>query len=239
MPRPAPALARATLVAAALLAAAPAAAQRAPAAAPRTTSSRTTSPRVTPPAASAAVPLPPPPVGTALLPAAPPRALRVGGLVGLSTPSGNGGDPSILLQLDAAIPWRTTAAGVALSWALPVRTVFLQSDDAIGLKSGGMSVEATPALRASVPLRAGSTLAFRTDVGVGAVARWTWAETDVTFVGRRTDTDQTVTGIVRVGFALDWAMKPGVVLAFEPLSFGYDLEGNADWNLAAGLSVRL
>ncbi|HET8541703.1 MAG TPA: hypothetical protein VFL83_17625 [Anaeromyxobacter sp.] len=242
---PAKALARAALAAAALLAAVPAgAAQRGatstPRAAPAATSPRTPPAAAPAPAAPArapaSVPLPPPPE-TAAAASAPRRDLRIGALLGLSTPGGNGGDASLLLQVDAALAWRRTPGGVALAWALPVRTVFLQSDEVSGLESGGFSVEVTPTLRASVPVR--PTLALRTEAGLGFVARWTWAEADITYVGRATETDQAFTALARVGFALDWALRPGVTLAFEPLSFGYDLDGNADWNFAAGLGFRL
>ncbi len=90
-----------------------------------------------------------------------------------------------------------------------------------------------------MPLRAGSPLSLRADVGIGVVARWISTEVDVTFVGRQTTTDQSFTGVARAGIALDWALRPGVVLAIEPLSLGFDLDGNADWNFAAGLGFRL
>jgi hypothetical protein len=106
-----------------------------------------------------------------------------------------------------------------------------------GLDSGGYALELTPSLRASVPLR--PKLAFRGEAGVGAVYRWTWAEVDQTYVGRRTVTGSETTALVRLGLGLDWAVRPNVALILEPLSFGFDLEGNADWTLAAGATIRL
>jgi hypothetical protein len=240
---PAKALARASIVLAAVAAAS--SASPASAAAPRASpSARAPAPAATtPPAAAAApraadVPLPPPPAGTSLVAQSSDRDLRVTGLLGLATPSGNGGDASLMLAVDVARPWRTTPGGVALSWALPVRTILLQSDSTEGVKSGGVAFEVTPTLRASIPLGA-SKVRFRTDAGAGLASRFTWVETDVTFVGRRTETSSDLTGLVRVGLALDWAARPGLIVAFEPLSFGFDLDGNADWIFAAGASFRL
>lgn len=228
--RPATLLARASVVAAALLAASPAAAQRAPAARPKPAA---------PAPSSVAVPVPPPPAGTSLVAQGPERRrFQVAGLLGLASPRGNGGDGSLMMAVDASLPWRTTPGGLALGVALPVRLILLSSGDAAGVESGGVALEATPGLRASIPLGR-SRFSFRTDAGVGVVARSTWVEADVTFVGRRTQTSDDVTGIARIGFSLDYALRPGVSIAIEPLSFGFDLDGNADWIFAAGASFRL
>jgi hypothetical protein len=142
-----------------------------------------------------------------------------------------------MLQADIAIPWRTTASGIALAWALPLRTTFPSSDRA-GLKAGGTAVELTPTCRASIPLGR-SSLSFRSEAGLGVVARWTWAQVDTQFMGRRTENGQSTTALVRMGFALDWAVRPRLSIAVEPLSFGFDLRGNADWIFAAGATYRL
>ena len=42
-----------------------------------------------------------------------------------------------------------------------------------------------------------------------------------------------------MGLALDWAVRPRLSIAIEPLSFGFDLRGNADWIFAAGATYRL
>jgi hypothetical protein len=247
------ALARATIVLAALGAAAPAAAQRPSATSTRTTApstgstrsgAATAAPARTPSAVSvpgtraAPVPLPPPPAGTALSPRQDGRRFEMSALLGLASPRGNGGDASLALTGVAALPWRTTSSGIALSWALPVRTILLAADEVAGVESGGLALEATPGVRASIPLGR-SKASFRTDAGIGVAARWTWVETEVTYVGRRTETSNDVTGVVRLGFSLDYALRPGVQLAVEPLSFGFDLDGNADWIFAAGATFRL
>jgi hypothetical protein len=233
------ALARATPLLVFLAAAPSAHAQRSTASPPRAATPAAAPARPAAPAAArAAVPLPPPPPGTTPVARPAPSPVTVGALVGIASPRGNGGDASLLLQADASVPWRTTPAGIALAWALPVRTILLSAEGAAGVESGGVALEVTPTLRASLPLR-GSRVSLRTDAGVGLAARFTWAETDVTFVGRRTERSTDLTGVARVGFALDWALRPNLAIAFEPLSFGFDLDGNADWLFAAGATFRL
>ena len=188
------------------------------------------------PPSSIAVPLPPPPPGTSL--SRPARTILVAGKAGIASPLGNGGDGSPMIEVEAAIPWRTTASGIALGWALPLRTTFLSTTKRFGLESGGVALELTPTARASVPLGR-SSVSFRTEAGLGIVNRWTSQQVDTQFLGRRTDTGQSMTGIVRMGFALDWAVRPRLSVALEPLSFGFDFRGNADWIFAGGLTYRL
>jgi hypothetical protein len=185
----------------------------------------------------AAVPLPPPPAGTSLVQPAS-RPFLVGASVGRDNPLGNGGDGATVLAAEVSTPWRTTAGGVTLGWALELRSFLPSKTVSSGLGSGATGLEATPTLRASVPLGR-STVALRTQLGVGAVARWTWAQVDTRFVGRRTVTGSEATGLVRAGLALDWRVRPSLTVAIEPLSLGFDLRGNADWIFAAGATYRL
>ena len=143
-----------------------------------------------------------------------------------------------MLEADVALPWRTTASGVALAWALELRTFLPSKTDAGGLSYGATGLELTPTLRASVPLGR-SRAALRTQLGVGAVARWTWAKVDTRFVGRQTVAGKEGTALLRAGVALDWAVRPRLSLALEPVSIGFDLRGNADWIFAAGATYRL
>lgn len=184
---------------------------------------------------SAAVPLPPAPAGTALAP----RGLRpwfAGARAGIASPRGNGGDSGFALVLEGATPWKTTASGLDLAWVVPLRTIVLSSERA-GLKSGGVAFELSPALRTSVALS--RTISFRTDVGAGVVSRLGWTQVDVTFVGRKTETSNKTTGLARIGAGFDWAVKPNLAIAIEPLSLGYDFDGNADWIFAAGATYRM
>ncbi len=183
-----------------------------------------------------AVPLPPPPPGTTL--SRPSRTILVAGMAGIASPLGNGGDGAPMLEVEAAIPWRTTASGIALAWALPLRTMLPSKTERDGLEFGSSGLELTPTLRASLPLGR-SNVSFRTEAGLGVVSRWTWAQVDTQFLGRRTETGQSTTGLVRMGFALDWAVRPKLSIAIEPLSFGFDFKGNADWILAGGATYRL
>jgi hypothetical protein len=187
------------------------------------------------PPGATAVPLPPPPPGTGL--ARPARNVLVAGKAGFSSPLGNGGDAAPMLQVEAAVPWRTARSGISLSLALPLRAVLGSEGDRSGLEFGATSLELTPTVRASLPLK--RNLAFRTEAGLGVVSRWSWAQADVTFLGRRTETSQDTTALVRMGFALDWAVRPRLSVAIEPLSYGFDFEGNADWIFAAGATYRL
>jgi hypothetical protein len=179
-------------------------------------------------------PLSPAPAGGL---ARPSRTVHVAGKAGLASPLGNGGDAAPMLQAEAAIPWRTSRSGVALSLALPLRAVLGSEGERSGLEFGATSLELTPAVRASIPLR--RTLAFRTEAGLGVVSRWGWTQADVTFLGRRTETSHDTTGLLRLGFALDWQVRPRLSVAVEPLSFGFDFDGNADWIFAAGATYRL
>jgi hypothetical protein len=187
--------------------------------------------------AAPAIPLPPAPPGTTLSPP-PSRAFLVGARAGFASPLGNGGDAAPMLQAEVSVPWRTTASGIALALALPMRSVLGAKAERQGLESGATSLELTPTARASMPLGR-SRVSLRTEAGLGVVSRWTWAQVDTTFLGRRTETDQETTGLVRIGIALDWAIRPSLSLAIEPLSFGYDFAGNADWIFAAGATYRL
>ncbi len=188
-------------------------------------------------APGASVPLPPPPRGTALSrPAA--LQLSTAGKLGYGSALGNDGNGSLVLEAEVSAPWRTTAGGVALGWAVELRSFLPSKSDRYGLESGATGVEITPALRASVPLGA-SRVALRTQLGLGAVARWTWAQVDQRFVGRKTVTGSEATGLLRAGVALDWAVRPRISLAIEPLSLGFDLRGNANWIFAAGATYRL
>jgi hypothetical protein len=189
-------------------------------------------------ATPAQVPLPPPPAGTVLTRPASPRTLFVGGKAGIASPLGNGGEGSPVLQVEVATPWRTTPSGVSLGWALVLRTSLPSTTSRFGMESGATGLDLTPTARASMPLGR-SRWSFRTEAGLGVVSRWTWAEVDTRFLGRRTETGQETTGIVRMGLALDWAVRPGLALAVEPLSYGFDLRGNAEWIFAAGASYRL
>ncbi len=185
---------------------------------------------------STAVPLPPPPPGTTL--SRPARTILVAGKAGMATPLGNGGDGAAVLQLEAAVPWRTTPSGISLSWALPLRMTLPSKTTRTGLEFGSTGVELTPTLRASVPLGR-SSVSFRTDTGLGIVSRWTWMQVDTQFLGRRTETGSGTSALVRMGFAIDWAVRPQLSIAIEPLSFGFDFDGNADWIFAAGATYRL
>jgi hypothetical protein len=187
-------------------------------------------------AAPVAVPLPPPPPGTSLSQTG--RTVWAGGKAGFASPLGNGGDAAPVLQVEASTPWRTTRSGLALSLALPMRTFLPSEAEHSGLKSGATGIELTPTLRASMPLGRTRT-SLRTEAGLGVVSRWTWAQVDVRYVGRQTETGRTTTAVARVALALDWAVRPRLSIAFEPLSFGFDFEGNADWILAAGATYRL
>ncbi len=187
----------------------------------------------------APAPLPPPSPGMSVISAPTPNTgFRVAGLVGLASPQGNGGDGSLMVQAEASQALRTTGAGVTLSWALPFRGVVLSGAKAAGLEAGGYALEATPTARASMPLGR-SKLSLRADAGLGVVARWTWTQVDVTYIGRVTETSQDTTGILRLGVALEYALRPDVALVCEPLTFGWDFDGNADWIFAGGVSYRL
>lgn len=188
-------------------------------------------------AAPSSVPLPPAPAGTALV-RPPGRTFLAGARVGLDTRLGNGGDGAAVFEVDVVTPWRTTASGVALAWALELRSFLPSKTDAEGLGFGSTGLELTPTLRASVPIGA-SRVALRTQLGLGAVTRWTWKQVDTRFVGRETVTGSETTGLVRAGLALDWTVRPRLTVALEPLSLGFDLRGNADWILAAGATYRL
>jgi hypothetical protein len=188
------------------------------------------------PPGAAAVPLPPPPPGTSLTRSG--RTILVAGKAGFSSPLGNGGDSSGMLEVEASTPWRTLPSGIALSFALPLRTTLPSETDRAGLKFGATALELTPTLRASMPLGR-SSLSFRTEAGLGVVGRWTWAQVDTRFVGRRTETGQSTSALVRMGLALDWAVRPQLSIAIEPLSYGFDFDGNADWIFAAGATWRL
>lgn len=191
------------------------------------------------PTGASAVPLPPAPSGTALVSRPKSwRDTRVGALAGMASPQGNGGDASLMLQGEVSVPWRSLPSGLAVGFAVPVRTILLSSEKIAGLESGGLALEVAPCARISFPLR-GTKLSARADVGIGAVARWTWTQVDVTYLGRTTTTDRSTTGVVRFGLALDYRLLPNVSIAFEPISMGYDLDGNADWIFAAGASFRL
>jgi hypothetical protein len=188
----------------------------------------------------ASVPLPPPPAGTALSrPSTSARQLSAAGKIGYFSPLGNGGDGAAVLEVEVSAPWRTTAAGVSLGWALELRSFLPSKADRNGVRSGATGLEVTPALRASVPLGASRAAALRTQLGVGAVARWTWNEVDQRFVGRKTVTGSEATALLRAGVAIDWAVRPNLSLAIEPVSLGFDLRGNADWIFAAGATYRL
>ena len=184
---------------------------------------------------STAVPLPPAPPGMELRPA---RTILVAGKAGMATPLGNGGEGSAMLQLEAAVPWRKTPSGISLSWALPLRVMLPSKTERAGLQFGSTGIELTPTLRASLPLGR-SNVSFRTDTGLGIVSRWTWTQVDTQFIGRRTETGSGTSALVRMGFALDWAVRPQLSIAIEPLSFGFDFDGNADWIFAAGATYRL
>ena len=106
------------------------------------------------------------------------------------------------------------------------------------MRSGASGLEVTPTVRASIPVGR-SSFAFRTQLGIGAVARATWAQVDTRFVGRQTVTGSEGTALVRAGLALDWAVRPRLSIAIEPLSLGFDLRGNADWIFGAGAAYRL
>ncbi len=189
--------------------------------------------------APAYAPLPPQPVVTTypvVQPSSP--GFRVSALVGAASPQGNGGDASVVLHVEGSSALYTTAAGVTFSLALPVRGVKLSSTAIAGIQAGGYGLEGTPTLRASLPLGR-SKLSLRSDLGVGVVHRWTWTQTDVTYLGRITEVSQDTTGILRLGISFEWALRPGVSLVAEPLTFGWDLDGNADWIFAGGLSYRL
>jgi hypothetical protein len=184
-----------------------------------------------------AVPLPPPPSGTTAVPRAE-RTVLVGATVGFASQLGNGGDPAAVLAVEASRPWRTTRSGLALTLALPFRTFLPSKAEHGGLESGATGIELTPTLRASMPLGR-SRASLRTEAGLGVVSRWTWAQVDVQYLGRKTETGRTTTAVVRTGLALDWAVRPRLTVAIEPLSLGFDLEGNADWIFAAGATYRL
>jgi hypothetical protein len=188
------------------------------------------------PASASAVALPPPPAGTTLT-HRDERTFLVGGKLGYDARLGNGGDGAFVLEADVATPWRTTAAGLALGWALEVRGFMPSHTERAGLASGYSGIEVTPTLRSSFPL--GRSLALRTQAGLGVVARWTWAEVDTQFVGRETVSGAQTTLVVRTGLALDWTLRPNLSVAVEPLSLGFDLRGNADWIVAAGATYRL
>ena len=184
------------------------------------------------------VPLPPPPAGTFPSRPASSRILLVGGKAGIASPLGNGGEASPVLQFEVATPWRTTTSGISVGWALVLRTFMPSTTSRFGMESGATGLDLTPTARASVPLGR-SRVSFRTEAGVGVVSRWTWAQVDTRFIGRRTETGQETTGVVRMGLALDWAVRPRLAIAIEPLSYGFDLRGNAEWIFAAGASYRL
>jgi hypothetical protein len=183
------------------------------------------------------VPLPPPPAGTSLSPSSS-RVVFAGGKAGIASPLGNGGEGSPMLQVEVATPGSVSASGISFGYALVLRTFLPSEAVRFGMKSGATGLDLTPTARASVPLGR-SRVSFRTEAGVGVVSRWTWAQVDTRFIGRRTETGQETTGIVRMGLALDWAVRPRLAIAIEPLSYGFDLRGNAEWIFAAGASYRL
>lgn len=190
------------------------------------------------PPSTVAVPLPPPPPGTTLTRPAAARMVLVAAKAGLASPLGNGGEGGPMLQIEAATPWRTTSSGVALAWALPLRTMLYGTTQRAGLEFGGTVLELTPTARASFPLGL-SRVSFRTEAGIGLVSRWTWAQVDTQFLGRRTETAQTTSAVVRMGLGIDWAVNPRVSIALEPLSLGFDFDGNADWIFGGGVAYRL
>jgi hypothetical protein len=185
-----------------------------------------------------AVPLPPPPAGTTALSSRTGRMVLVGGTAGFASKLGNGGDASAVIGVEASTPWRTTRSGLALTLAMPFRTFLPSKAEHGGLESGATGIELTPTLRASMPLGR-SRASLRSEAGLGVVSRWTWEQVDVRYLGRQTQTGHTTTAIVRTGLAIDWALRPQLTVAFEPLSLGFDLEGNADWIFALGATYRL
>lgn len=191
-------------------------------------------------AQSGAIPLPPPPAGTSRLATPPPGArdpLRAAALLGFAR-SQDGGDMSPMLRIEGVMPLSRTPAGLSFGLVAPLRVVYLRPKEADGIETSGVSFEATPGVRLALPLRGGKA-ALRADAGVGVVHRRVTVLTDQVFVGRIRETETATAGVFRLGLGGSLALTPTLVLDLEPLSVGYDLDGGADWSLAAGVSFRL
>lgn len=205
---------------------------------------------------AADVPLPPPPAGTTLAPAAPSPA-SVPGRYTLALQAGflaQGGIGSPALQVDVGRHWRTLK-GIQLELHLPVRVARphwegsltrTYSDPFLGTYEEDVGTtedtqwifEATPSVRAGLPVAQG--LAVHLQLGVGLAVTAEEHYEDEQFIGRTTDTQLVLAPTLQAALGLTWKLGDRLDLVFQPLILGarakaYGATLSALW----GLSYRL
>jgi hypothetical protein len=189
------------------------------------------------------VPLPPPPPGTVLLPrAAPPRpdnpaGLEAAALLGVSNAREGGDGTNPLVRGELALPLGVTPAGLGVSLVLPVRSLWLRPRTIADVEVSGLQVEVTPSARLTVPLRrAGATV--RVDAGAGYAWSRVATKEDVAFVGRVTTVETSTAAVARAALSVALPLGPALTVVVEPVSFGFDFHGGADWTVAAGCTLH-
>jgi hypothetical protein len=192
--------------------------------------------------AAGAVPLPPPPPGTTLLQQSPPpapasRGLQVAASMGFSKAQG-GGDSNPLLRVDAIVPVGRTPAGLGVAFVLPLRATYLRTQSFADFELSGVQFEVTPSARLSLPFNGGKA-ALRADAGVGVVHTRIAVEMEAQFLGKQTIVETDTAPMMRFALGADFDLSPKLRLSVEPLSFGYDFDGGADWTFVAGATFRL
>lgn len=192
---------------------------------------------------AADVPLPPPPAGTNLAPAAAPGRYTVALQAGFLAQGGIG---SPALQIDVGRDWRTLKA-FRLELHLPVRVARPHwegsIEDASGFPVGTTEdtqwiVEAAPSIRAGLPVAQG--LAVHLQLGVGLAVTAEEHFEDEQFIGRTTDTQLVLAPSLQMALGLTWKLGDRLDLVFQPLVLGarakaYGATLSALW----GLSYRL
>lgn len=205
------------------------------------------------------VPLPPPPPGVALQPAAP--APLSGYSIGLSAGLLAQGDvASACLQLDvgrkADLP---RLKRIQIEWHLPIRAARPQWDGTLsrtittplpGLppiitsetvgttKDTNWIFEAIPSARAILPVAPG--FALHVDAGVGlAVTAETHVEDEI-YVGHTTTRKLVIAPSVNVALGLTYQLGDRLDVVFQPLVFGRRAKADAaTYSALWGLSYRL
>lgn len=201
------------------------------------------------------VPLPPPPSGTALQPAAttPPGSYSVGLSAGFLS---QGGVASAMLQVDVGRRLDLEALKrVRLEVHLPVRvarpewtgtiteTVIdpflgpITSD--VGTSEDRIWIfEAIPTARLVVP--AVQRLALHAEVGVGLAVTSERHVEDVAFIGRTTDTSLVLAPTIHFALGLTWQLGERLDLVFQPVALGRRAKADAGtFSALWGLSYRL
>lgn len=192
---------------------------------------------------AADVPLPPPPAGTTLAPAGAPGRYTVALQAGFLAQGGIG---SPALQIDVGRDWRTLKA-FQLGLHLPVRVARPHwegsIDDASGFPVGTTEdtqwiVEATPSIRAALPVATG--LAVHLQLGVGLAVTAEEHYEDEEFIGRTTDTQLVLAPTLQAALGLTWKLGDRLDLVFQPLILGARAKADGSTLSALwGLSYRL